>query len=257
MEPNKVFSEDEIKMIHRLKLEIATIHGAHATGGSGGYDKGFRAHNDAWLYAGGFFASLFHYEQPKDIDFFIFQPNETRKATTATNWFKSVFNNEGFHKTKAVKQESAYRYKINPHIKEVWYHEPSKIQYIFTDYKSREELLNSFDYVHARVNYYQNDLYISRKMYNAIRDKTLVVNNQAAVRDYREKKFIGRGWKKEEPSILDHLGRKIWNVSNTMGLANTNTWSASLKTARMITPTTHVSSTKLISNPLMLNDLTA
>jgi hypothetical protein len=223
MEPNKVFSEDEIINIQRLKSEISIIHRAHAVGG---YENGFMRHSDAWLYAGGFFASSFHYEQPKDIDFFIFQSPETHKTARATDWFKNLLKNEDFHKTRAVEQESAYRYKINPHIKEVWYHEPSKIQYIFTDYKSREELLNSFDYVHARVNYFQNDLYISRKMYNAIRDKTLVVNNQAAVRDYREKKFIGRGWKKNDV------------VSNTIGLANTNTWSASLKTARMITPTT-------------------
>jgi hypothetical protein len=238
MEPNKVFSEDEIRKIQRLKSEIATIHRAHMILG---YEGGFKRHDDAYLYAGGFFASSFHYEHPKDIDFFIFQPPETHKTVTATDWFKNLLKNEDFHKTRAIEQESEYRSKINPHITEVWYHQPSKIQYIFTDYKSREELLSSFDYTHCRVNYYNNDLYISRKMYNAIRDKTLVVNNQAAVRDYRERKFIGRGWKKEETAILvDELGKKIWNVSSLMG-------------ARMLSPT----KTGLISNPLMLNDITA
>jgi hypothetical protein len=227
MEPNKVFSEDEIRKIQGLKFLIAGIHRDHV---SGKYDQGFIRHADAYLYAGGFFASTFHDEPHKDIDFFIFQPPEYHKTVTATDWIKTLLTGEDFHKTKAIEQESEYRSKINPHITEVWYHQPSKIQYIFTDYKSREELLSSFDYVHCRVNYYNNDLYISRKMYNAIQDKTLVVNNQAAVRDYREKKFIDRGW-------THTLGAWTGGVTPLMGLANTNTWSASLKTARMITPT--------------------
>jgi hypothetical protein len=77
----------------------------------------------------------------------------------------------------------------------VWNDTATKYQYIFTSYKTRRELLESFDYLHCCVSFEDDKLHINRGIYDAVRDKKLVVNNKAYQRAARRGKFLARGFK--------------------------------------------------------------
>jgi hypothetical protein len=61
-----------------------------------------------------------------------------------------------------------------------------------------ENIKKSFDYVHCTPHYDWGKLYISEKQYKACTNKTLIVNNIGKIKEYRQEKFIKRGWKNEQ-----------------------------------------------------------
>jgi hypothetical protein len=64
-----------------------------------------------------------------------------------------------------------------------------------------EQVKQSFDYVHCMPHYEWNligKVYISEKQYFACTNKKLIVNNPSKVKEYRQEKFIKRGWKNYE-----------------------------------------------------------
>ena len=112
-----------------------------------------------------------------------------------------------------VKSNENSKYLKNPHIKSVTTIDddgilPANMQVMFTDYTSRKELIENFDFVHCCVSMgFDKDptiskwirpsskLYISRNTYDAIKGK-LLVDNKPGVESYREKKFLDRGYKR-------------------------------------------------------------
>jgi hypothetical protein len=196
-----VFTYEEIQRIQELKVSIEANHLTLLSK----IHKGLETHKDAWFFAGGYFPSKFHHEPYKDIDFYIIRtPQNPKAGCTGYDWIRAVMTDQlgmGLGDKAIMEQVSEYRSIINPKIEEVWFHEPTQIQFIFTSYTSREEVIKSFDYAHCCVSYYQDKLHISRKTYDAIRDKKLVVNNPASVRGYRMDKFIKRGWTVHDEAI--------------------------------------------------------
>lgn len=202
-----VFSPAEIEKILSMKSYFNIIHKEHMKGNEGF----FIAYKESYVYAGGAFASQWWHEQPKDIDFFILD------NPSATLWFETFLIKAGSHAPTVTVHD--IRYMKNKHIKKVATDHLTKIQYIFTDYKTREELMASFDYAHTKVSYYKDDLYITKATYDSIRDKKLVVTNQENWYPQREEKFLKRGWKQD-------LG--AWTPLKG--------YAAALLGARMITP---------------------
>jgi hypothetical protein len=73
------------------------------------------------------------------------------------------------------------------------------LQYIYTKYTTRKELIDSFDFKHCCVSYdYANDkMFMSREVFNLIKSKTLRPNSDKAIELWRYEKFWQRGWKSE------------------------------------------------------------
>ena len=140
---------------------------------------------DKVVIAGGCFTSWYHGEPVKDIDVFI-------------------LNNKHIHDAlfSAVKNEPS-RFKIgnssymsNDRVTYTAFDTATKIQYISTDYNSREELLSHFDAVHDCISFVQNKLYICREAFDAMRTKTLKENRGNKIAGWRIKKFVGeRGFR--------------------------------------------------------------
>jgi hypothetical protein len=140
--------------------------------------------------AGGFFYSTFHNETPRDFDVFILAQVEAISPKIKTPGLTLVGGNFDYSRNNPFIIE-AFSIKDDPY----------KVNYVVTRYQRREEMIGEFDYVHCCVSYssYDNMLYISRQTYNAIRDKTLVVNNSYRLEDYRKQKFLDRGFKVPSP----------------------------------------------------------
>ena len=59
-----------------------------------------------------------------------------------------------------------------------------------------EQIKGSFDFVHCMAHYNLGDgkLYISKKIYEAAKNKKLIVNNEKQVKDWRIQKFLDQGY---------------------------------------------------------------
>jgi hypothetical protein len=185
---NEVFSPKEMQDIMDVKIKIMDVHHKHRIG----FEDAFEKYADSYVYAGGVFTSLLNNEEPKDIDFFILEDPISVEPRPSI-WFETLLINRGAFQPSTIKHHDI-KYMKNKHIKKVVTDTRSNIQYIFTDYKTREELIESFDYLHCCVSYYKGDLYLSKATYNTIRDKSLIVHNQDNWAKWREDKFLKRGW---------------------------------------------------------------
>jgi len=147
------------------------------------------------VIAGGVFASLINDEAIKDIDVFILNKN--------VSVYAHLTDNPAIHDKFAIHDSRAGGYLQNPHVHGVATNLDTKVQYILTDHKSRGELLADFDYKHCTVSYVPKEmkLYITRKAFDAIRKKELIVNGDKEPKAWRMEKFIKRGWR---TSVIDH-----------------------------------------------------
>lgn len=142
-----------------------------------------------FVLAGGCFTSWYHGESPKDHDVFILGWNgnklepdvwpEERYKLSDANYLNAIN-----HKAKIV---------------DVILDKQTKIQYIFTQYATREELMKSFDVEHACVSYTPHDdkLYISPLTFDCIKNKKLMAHNGdiKSVAAWRLHKFREKGFK--------------------------------------------------------------
>ena len=111
--------------------------------------------------------------------------------------YAHLTDNPAIHDKFAIRDRDAGEYLDNPHIHGTALNLNTKVQYILTDYTSREELLKSFDYKHCTISYVPKEmkLYITRGAFDAIRNKQLVVNNDQPQKKWRYDKFVKRGWR--------------------------------------------------------------
>lgn len=153
------------------------------------------------IVAGGCFASLFHSQNPNDYDIFILQgdPNDMKLKSNLIN-YQMEDDPEWKHNVNDG------NYLQNPNIESVFSFEHTtgyymKFQYIFTKFKTKEELLNDFDFIHCCTSMTiapsNLHLYITPATYEAIRDKILRNNPKCnrKPKQWRIDKFISQGWK--------------------------------------------------------------
>lgn len=143
---------------------------------------------DSVIIAGGCFASWLQNGTPKDIDIFIL--DNPKAYTLANEALKNIKPDPLYDKSAA---------KINDKIVSVMNDTVDGINYqwIFTKYKTRQELINHFDFVHTKVSYDVaiNKLYLSPLTYDAIMKKELIKNGDNVVATWRFEKFTKKGWK--------------------------------------------------------------
>lgn len=153
------------------------------------------------IVAGGCFASLFHSKNPNDYDIFILQgdPNDMKLKSNLIN-YQMEDDPEWKHNVNDG------NYLQNPNIESVFSFEHTtgyymKFQYIFTKFKTREELLNDFDFLHCCTSMTLNPndlrLYVTPATYEVIRNKVLKTNPKynRKPQQWRIDKFISQGWK--------------------------------------------------------------
>lgn len=185
------------------------------------------------VVAGGCFASRMQSELIKDIDIFVLghsDPEEQKRMHDAVRRKMQISFPTIDDKTQSYARN-------NDAVEEVWTDNNRKVQYIFTNHKSREDLINDFDYVHCMTSYHLHKLYITRKIYDAIVNKHLVVNNGKNVQEWRRSKFRDRGYKDvneqmlPEPTLGDILAGALKKASTTVAtgggktaMANKTTW---------------------------------
>jgi hypothetical protein len=148
------------------------------------------------IVAGGCFASMINNEEIKDIDVFILDNENNRSAIHDMINLAKLSNNPN---AKVGNNE----YMANEKIEATITYYSTKIQFIVTRYKTREELINHFDFNHCCVSYdYTSDkLFLSRKTFDAIKSKTLIPNSNRYPEKWRYEKFWKRGWKSEVPLV--------------------------------------------------------
>lgn len=173
------FTDDEKNTITAIKHNLSQYLNAR-----GAFWNGVTAD---CVIAGGYFASAFRSEPFNDIDVFILNKNVNVYAALTDNQFRGKWK---------IRDQDAGTYLQNPRIFGTATNTQTKVQYILTDYTSRKELLDSFDYLHATVSYVpaENKLYITRGAFDACRKKQLRPNGNNQPKQWRCDKFMKRGW---------------------------------------------------------------
>ena len=171
------------------------------------------------VIAGGCFVSFLSGEEPNDFDIFFLEDERNHRlakgmansydfsqSTVVMNEKGAVGSIDGhaFGITLGPKKNDRVRigtqnYMDNDKIEQTIFFKDSKMQYITTKYKTREELVQHFDFKHCCVSYdYVRDkLYISRETYDLIKRKVLEPNGNNMPKPWRYEKFHSRGWKRE------------------------------------------------------------
>jgi len=141
------------------------------------------------VVAGGCFASMLNREPVNDYDVFILDDDSNRMTVESI----SVSPRSG----DVIVGDS--NYMQNDKIEKTVFVKNSRIQYINTKYKTREELIKHFDFKHCCVSYdpLNDKLFITREVYDLIKAKKLVHNSDKAPALWRYEKFHGRGWKSD------------------------------------------------------------
>ena len=138
------------------------------------------------ILAGGCFTSWYHQEVPKDFDLYVTDEGEKQIILARSTEFGRFKVKDG-------------GYMGNPSIEHVILDTQTMIQYILVKYKTRKEIIDSFDAEHTAVSYdYDNDkLYISPSTYQCIKNKVLVNHNGNSIAPWRVNKFISRNFRNE------------------------------------------------------------
>jgi hypothetical protein len=181
MMPNNTFTTSEVDKILHIK-SMARSNMDYIIGDDDSYMK---LH---LVMAGGAFVSWFYNQTPKDIDIFVLD-DENCKRLLRDRLTDLKFKSKDLEYMKQTNDGAK-------HVQEVWEgtHRGRVYQFIFTDCKTREELLADFDYKHCMVSYKTDHIYITRTIYDAIEDKKLITNNAKTKTIWREEKFLRKGW---------------------------------------------------------------
>ena len=188
----KQFTQDDLKKIAYLKEAGNTV-----------MDNMYRSivapnqitldNNPNVVFAGGAFTSLYHDEMVKDYDVFILNDPDTRRI-----FFDSIETAKKINPDRF--QESDLNYLNNgstKNIHRITLDKSTKVQYIVTTYKTRKELLDSFDAEHACVSYQAGKLYISPLTFDCIKRKIIKAHKGNTIAVWRVDKFTKKGFKFE------------------------------------------------------------
>lgn len=138
------------------------------------------------VLAGGCFTSWYHGESPKDHDVF------------ALGWDGAKINPAEWPEERYKIGDANYLKAMNhsPKLVDIILDKQTNVQYIFTQYETREELIKHFDVEHACVSYTPHDdkLYISPLTFDCIKNKKIKPHNNNKIEIWRINKMKARGW---------------------------------------------------------------
>lgn len=150
---------------------------------------------DKFVLAGGCFTSWYHGESPKDHDVFILGCNGTKLRPD--QWSQMSDDRYEFGDANYL---NAMNHKAK--IVDVVLDKKTNVQYIMTQYKTREELIKHFDVEHACVSYTPADdkLYINPLAFDCIKNKKLMAHD-GNISHWRKHKFGLKGFTVETVSV--------------------------------------------------------
>jgi hypothetical protein len=182
----KLFSANERALFQNMKRQIWDAWQRQR-----GIEEQQTWNRDRMVIAGGCFTSMITGETLKDYDVFLLDDEHNARIME--------YMETKYRDREDVRICSDTGYMNNDRIKKTMFFKQSKCQYILTDFKTREELINSFDFKHCRVSYdlMTEKLYITRETMDAIINKTLAPNTDKTPEYWRYEKFWQRGWKSE------------------------------------------------------------
>jgi hypothetical protein len=219
---SKLFNYDERMKLAEVKRKVLEMFHSRLA-----EERAIPFHREKLVIAGGCFASLINDDPIYDVDVFLLDDQynhglakgmaETymsEEAVTVPNVpvmssantvVGHISLNSRKHMSKTVKIGNS-NYMENDKIEQTIFFKHSKMQYITTKYKTREELINHFDFKHCCVSYdFATDkLYITREVYDLIKNKRLLQNGIKRPAHWRFEKFYNRGWK-EDINLVDDL----------------------------------------------------
>jgi hypothetical protein len=179
----EIFQIDEITKIGALKRKAQEARTMFLHKVSNAMIK-HNWHNKV-VMAGGCFTSWYHNEPLKDIDVFILDSTYIADAL-----FDCLKQDPDRFK---VGNSS---YMTNAKVSYTAFDTATRIQYIVSECKTREELLDHFDLEHDCISYCDHKLYITRDAFDAMRTKTLKNHKGNKPADWRINKFlIDRGFR--------------------------------------------------------------
>lgn len=189
-----MFNTSESAAIYRLKNAIKQYwHTAsHWNAAAGPQQVDFKSLKpDSIVIAGGCFTSILNDEDPKDIDIFVLDNLAAMKLAHLILLDGDRPDSDSQYDKAASKLNANIVNVVNKTINGV------KYQWIFTRYKTRQELINHFDFVHTKVSYdpVTDKLYLSPVTYHAIMNKELIKNGKNIIAVWRFDKFTKKGWK--------------------------------------------------------------
>ena len=176
------FSVDDVTDIIHLKSKVETIIDFIQI------DTPFKNIKSDYILAGGMFPSIHHTEQVRDVDIFLLDDQDISFDDLKRT--RSIIEHDGDY-LKALENDMIKKtVKFSPRIPNSLFRE---VQFILTKYKTREELIQHFDFVHCKMNYQSGKLFVSPYVFNAIKDKTLI-NNHDRVQKWRIDKYQDKGY---------------------------------------------------------------
>jgi hypothetical protein len=220
----KLFTPEERNELIRVKTMIKGMFQSNRLA----EEKTIPFNMDKMVIAGGCFSSIINSEPIYDIDVFLlddeynhdlakgmaksYESEDPVAVMPRTPVMSSANTLTGYISLSPKKQNNSHvkignsNYMDNDKIEQTIFFKHSKMQYITTKYKTREELVNHFDFRHCCVSYdFATDkLYITREVYDLIKKKQLVQNGIKRPALWRYEKFHHRGWK-EEIALVDDL----------------------------------------------------
>jgi hypothetical protein len=180
----KLFSIKETLMLTAIKNDLHKLYHNQRT-----IMEQQTWNRDRMVIAGGCFASMIIGEEVKDYDVFLLDDEHNARIMH-------------YMETKWRDIESVHigssGYMNNDRIKKTMFFEQSKCQYILTNFKTREELIEHFDFKHCRVSYdlMTEKLFITRETMDLILNKELDPSRPDDLpKQWRYEKFRERGWK--------------------------------------------------------------
>jgi hypothetical protein len=199
---SRLFSDGEREELRQLKQKVRNYYIKYRS-----TEEMVYLFNTAQIViAGGCFASLLNGEDVKDYDVFLLDYEPNRQVA---QMMIAKYHTDDFDLSEGVRNNDVRignsNYMNNDKIEQTILFNKSRTQYITTKYKTREELVQHFDFKHCCVSYdLSNDkLFITRQVYDLIKSKTLVPNNvNNTPAQWRYEKFLSRGWTKPEIMFL-------------------------------------------------------
>ena len=214
-----VTNNEQLKSDTFTKIELENLESLKRTAQLLMQEISIPVYDNKMVVAGGCFASWLDHENCKDIDVFYLNLNDLDRKDVIYI-LKSRYSD--LHETT-----HSYN-RGNPKITHVFNSHKSKYQFIFTTNNTREELIKDFDYVHTMVSYHNDTLYLTRKTYDAIRKKQLIVNNGKNIQAWRRTKFLSRGWTCPDIDAMGEMSEDDFNAIMRQP-ANAGNWQSAAR----------------------------
>ena len=220
---NRLFTEAERYELSEVKHKVVTMFKNRLA-----EEMSIPFKLNKMIIAGGCFTSLINNEPINDIDVFLLDDEYNRDlAQGVAKSYESdqpvvvlpqafganTANGMGLdgyislspkkHKNDHVRIGNS-SYMDNDKIERTIFFKDSKMQYITTKYKNREELISHFDFKHCCVSYdfATEKLYITREVYDLIKNKMLAKNSEKDPARWRYSKFQERGWRMMPEEVI-------------------------------------------------------